>query len=175
MIELIHGLPKNVVGITTRGRVTREDWNDVLLPAIDEALRRHEKIRLYYEIASRYPGAGWDILDLATDKLERIAVVSDAAWVKWVANALYFLITSKVRIFTKEEEEESRVWITGPSDEVVEAQALPLSRPPLQIQVHRMPSRRRKVRSVPLKSIRSPREQFPVHQKSNASLGASDD
>ena len=67
MIELIHGLPRNVVGITTRGRVTREDWDDVLLPAMDEALRRHEKVRLYYEIASRYPGAGWDVLDLATD------------------------------------------------------------------------------------------------------------
>src|SRR4051794_29412785 len=91
MIELIHGLPRNVVGITTRGRVTREDWDDVLLPAMDEALRRHEKVRLYYEIASRYPGAGWDVLNLAKDKLERIAVVSDAAWVKWVANALCFL------------------------------------------------------------------------------------
>ena len=120
MIELIHGLPKNVVGITTRGRVTREDWDDVLLPAMDEALRRHEKVRLYYEIASRYPGAGWDVLDLATDKLERIAVVSDAAWVKWVANALCFLITSKVRVFSKEEEEESRTWIIGSSDETVD-------------------------------------------------------
>jgi hypothetical protein len=115
MIELIHGLPRNVVGITARGRVTREDWDDVLLPAIDEALRRHEKVRLYYEIASRYPGAGWDALDLATDRLERIAIVSDAAWVKWVTTALSFLIAGDVRIFTKEEEEDGLSWITAPN------------------------------------------------------------
>lgn len=175
MIELIHGLPRNVVGITTRGRVTREDWDDVLLPAMDEALQRHEKVRLYYEIASRYPGAGWDVLDLATDKLERIAIVSDAAWVKWVANALCFLITSKVRIFTKEEEEESRIWITGPGDEIVESRDLPSSRPPLRIRAHRMTPRRRKVRSVPPKSARTSREQFRVHQKSDVFLGTSDD
>lgn len=159
MIELVPGLPQNVVGITTRGRVTREDWDDVLLPAMDEALRRHEKIRLYYEIASRYPGAGWDVLDLATDRLERIAVVSDAAWVKWVANALCFLITSKVRIFSKEEEEESRTWITSPSDERVEVQAVPLSRPAFPIRPHRMTSSRRKNRLVPSKSVRTRREQ----------------
>jgi len=175
MIELIHGLPRNVVGITTRGRVTREDWDDVLLPAIDEALRRHDKVRLYYEIASRYPGAGWDVLDLATDKLERIAVVSDAAWVKWTANALCFLITSKVRVFTKEEEEESRTWITDPNDETVEPHALPSDRPPLRRRAHRATPRNRKIRSVPPKSGRTPREQFRVHQKAEVSLSASDD
>jgi hypothetical protein len=153
MIELIHGLPRNVVGITTRGRVTREDWDDVLLPAMEEALRQHEKVRLYYEIASRYPGAGWDALDLPTDRLERIAVVSDTAWVKWVANALCFLIESDVRIFTKEEEEEGRTWITAPRDEAVESQALPSSQPLSRIQPHHMTPRRRKVRLVPPRSV----------------------
>ena len=152
MIELIHGLPKNVVGITTRGRVTREDWDDVLLPAMEEALRQHEKVRLYYEIASRYPGAGWDALDLATDRLERIAVVSDAAWVKWVANALCFLIENEVRIFTKEEEEECRTWITAPTEisRIAGCAAKPTT---IADRDHHMTPRRRKVRLVPPRSV----------------------
>jgi stage II sporulation SpoAA-like protein len=152
MIELIHGLPNNVVGITTRGRVTREDWADVLLPAIDEALRRNEKVRLYYEIASRYPGAGWDALDLATDRLERIAVVSDAAWVKWVATALCFLIAGDVRIFTKEEEEDGISWITAPNSDLTEFPDTASA----DISPSRQRSRRAKRRRHPKTLIKTP-------------------
>ena len=48
MLELIEGLPKNVVGIVATGRVTMQDCQDVLVPAIKASRRRHDKIRLYY-------------------------------------------------------------------------------------------------------------------------------
>ncbi len=35
MIEIIKGLPKNVVGIAVEGRVTEKDCQDVLMPAIN--------------------------------------------------------------------------------------------------------------------------------------------
>ena len=106
MIELIDHLPGNVVGIVARGRVTREECEDILRPAMDASARRHGKVRFYYEIGSRYPGAGWDPLDIDASRLERIAIVSDAAWIPWIINALRFLIAGEVRVFTKEEAEE---------------------------------------------------------------------
>src|SRR4029077_2166737 len=57
MIEIIKELPDNVVGIVATGRVTNEECDDVLRPAMEASLRRHGKIRLYYEIGSRFPGA----------------------------------------------------------------------------------------------------------------------
>ena len=66
MIEVIHELPDNVVGIVAKGRVTNEECDIVLKPAMERSLKRHAKIRLYYEVGSRFPGAGWDDLDLAT-------------------------------------------------------------------------------------------------------------
>jgi hypothetical protein len=50
------------VGIAVKGRVTKKDCNDVLMPAMKKSLKRHDKIRLYYELNSRFPGVAWDDL-----------------------------------------------------------------------------------------------------------------
>jgi len=47
MIEIIEGLSENIVGILAEGEVTRKDYLDVLIPAIDAALKRNAKLRLY--------------------------------------------------------------------------------------------------------------------------------
>jgi hypothetical protein len=118
MIEIIKELPDNVVGILARGRVTKEECNDVLRPAMEGSLKRHGRIRLYYEIGCRFPGAGWDDLEIAIDHLpqwERVAVVTDTGWVRHTVNALRFLIASEVRVFTTGESAEGRAWIASPS------------------------------------------------------------
>ena len=118
MIELIKELPDNVIGIVARGRVTNEECDNVLRPAMEASLRRHSKIRLYYEIGSRFPGAGWGDLDIAIDHLpqwERVAVVTDTGWVRQTVNAIRFLIASEVRVFTTLEAHEGRAWIISPA------------------------------------------------------------
>lgn len=127
MIELIDHLPDNVVGIVARGRVTREECDDILRPAVDASARRHGKVRLYYELGSRYPGLGWDELDIDASRLERIAVVSDTAWVRQFVNALRFLIAGEVRAFTREEAEEGLAWIAAPGEEPGDACGAPAS------------------------------------------------
>src|SRR5690242_9945138 len=116
MIELIKELPDNVVGILARGRVTNEECDNILRPAMERSLKRHNKIRLYYEVGSRFPGAGWEDLDLGVDHLpqwERIAVVTDTGWVRQTVNAIRFLIASEIRVFTTLETEEGRAWIAA--------------------------------------------------------------
>jgi hypothetical protein len=119
MIEVITELPDNVVGILAKGRVTNEECDTVLKPAMERSLKRHGKIRLYYEVGSRFPGAGWDDLDVAIDHLpqwERIAIVTDTGWVRHTVNALRFLLASEVRVFTTMEAAEGRAWIASPLD-----------------------------------------------------------
>jgi hypothetical protein len=120
MIEVIKELPDNVVGILAKGRVTNEECDTILKPAMERSLKRHGKIRLYYEVGSRFPGAGWDDLDVAIDHLpqwERIAIVTDTGWVRHTVNALRFLLASEVRVFTMLEAEEGRAWIASPAGE----------------------------------------------------------
>src|SRR6516162_5441698 len=116
MLEIIEGLPGNVVGIVAKGRVTMQDCHDVLMPAIKKSRRRHDRIRLYYELNSRFPGASWDDLDLGLEHAaccERVAIVTDIGWVRLTVKAVRFLIPSKIRVFATVQADEGRAWITA--------------------------------------------------------------
>jgi SpoIIAA-like len=134
MIELIDDLPRNVVGISVRGRVTTEECREVLAPAIARSLRWRDKIRLYYELGSRFPGSGWDDLDLGVESAsccERIAIVTDIAWVRLTVKTIRFLIPGEIRVFATEEAAEARAWITasrGSPADTDDAQAVPILR-----------------------------------------------
>jgi hypothetical protein len=118
VIEIIKGLPRNVVGIAVKGRVTMRDCREVLIPAMEKRLKRHDKIRLYYELGSRFPGAGWDDLDLGIERAvrcERVAIVTDIGWVRLTVKALRFLIPGEIQVFATIQAPEGRTWITVPS------------------------------------------------------------
>ena len=55
MIQIIDGLPDNVVGIVAKGRVTNEDCDKILKPLMETSLKRHHKVRFYYAIGCRFP------------------------------------------------------------------------------------------------------------------------
>ncbi len=132
MIELIEGLPKNVVGISVKGRVTRQECREILTPAIEKSLRWRDKIRLYYELGSRFPGAGWDDLDLGFEHAawcERIAIVTDIAWVSLTVKALRFLIPGEIRVFATLQTAEGRAWIAARPGSRTSAEATPSLRP----------------------------------------------
>lgn len=146
MIELIAELPDNVVGIIARGRVTNEECDAVLRPALEHSLKHHRKVRLYYEVASRFPGAGWEELSLAIKNLpqwERIAVVTDTGWMRHTVNALRFLLAGEVRVFTTMEASAGRAWIASGEDDVLRAAVIAHVRAP-----------RRDLRAAPLRSPR---------------------
>jgi hypothetical protein len=116
MIELIEGFPKNVVGIAVKGRVTKQECRDVLAPAVEQSLRWRDKIRLYYELNSRFPGAGWDDLDFGIEhasRCERIAIVTDIGWIGLTVKALRFLIPAEIQVFATIQAAEGRAWITA--------------------------------------------------------------
>ena len=116
MIELIEGLPGNILGIAVKGRLTQRDCAEVLIPAMAKSLKRHDKIRLYYELNSRFPGSAWDDLDLGLEHAsccERVAIVTDIGWVRLTVKAVRFLIPSKIRVFAGIQAEEGLAWITA--------------------------------------------------------------
>jgi hypothetical protein len=116
MIKIIKDLPDNVVGIVTKGRVTNEECTNILWPVMEDSLK-HDKVRLYYEIGSRFPGAAWEDLRIGAEHIpqwERVAVVTDVGWVRHTVNALRFLMTSEVRVFTTFQAAEGLAWVRSP-------------------------------------------------------------
>ena len=126
MIEIIEGLPNNVVGIAVTGRVTKQDCYDVLIPAVEESLKRHDNLRLYYELNSRFPGAAWDDLNVGIEYVppcERVAIVTDVGWIRYTVKALRFLIPGEIRVFATIQASEGRAWITAAARSPASAEA----------------------------------------------------
>ena len=94
MIELLQGFPDDIVAIAYRGRVSGKDYETVLVPAVEAALTRHDKVRLYCEIPDGFEGfdaaAVWDDWKLGFGHLTRwgpVAAVTDVAWIRNTALA----------------------------------------------------------------------------------------
>ena len=66
MIERISDLPANVLGLSAHGRITGEDYETVVIPAVEEKLREHDKLRLLYYLGPDYEGfaaaAAWEMI-----------------------------------------------------------------------------------------------------------------
>jgi SpoIIAA-like len=122
MIQIIdEDLPDNVVGLLAKGEVTRKDYLEVVIPAIDKALKRNAKLRLYYELGSQFSGidlgAEWEDLKIGIEHLsrwERMAIVTDVAWIRHLVGAFRFLMPGELRIFTTAQVSEARKWIIAP-------------------------------------------------------------
>ena len=63
VIELIEGLPDEVVGLEAIGEVTSDDYSSTAFPAVEDALSRHKKISLLHVLGERFTGyeagGGW--------------------------------------------------------------------------------------------------------------------
>jgi SpoIIAA-like len=115
MLEIIEGLPDNVVGLVVKGRLTRNDCSEILLPKLRKSLDWHYKLRLYYEIRSRFPGAAWEAIDLGLDHLpwERVAIITDVASVRHSVQALRLLLPPDIRVFETSQMAQALAWITS--------------------------------------------------------------
>ncbi|HLI81343.1 MAG TPA: STAS/SEC14 domain-containing protein [Candidatus Binataceae bacterium] len=120
MVEILKGLPDYVVGFIGKGRVTRTDYLDTVIPAVEAARKDHAKLRLYYELGAQFSeidfGAEWEDLKLGVEHLlvwERIAIVTDVPWIRHLVGALRFLMPAQVRVFTAAQSSEARAWIVA--------------------------------------------------------------
>jgi len=118
MIENIETFPDNVVALIAKGQVTKKDYEQVVIPKVEAALKRHPKIRLYYELGSQFsgidPGAAWEDTKVGIEHLtrwERAAVVTDVEWIRHMINAFRFLMPGHFRVFGTAQTSEARAWI----------------------------------------------------------------
>jgi len=122
MIELIEGLPDNVIAASCSKQVTKEDYERVLIPAVEAALKKHDKVRLYYRIGPEFEGidptAILEDMKVGFSHLshwERIAIVTDVEWIRMAIRAFAFMVPGQVKFFGNDQDAEAREWIGTPS------------------------------------------------------------
>ena len=118
MIELAKGFPDYVIGLIGKGRVTRNDYLEIVVPAIEAARKHHARLRLFYDLGEQFSeidfGAEWEDLKLGIEHYfvwDRVAVVTDVAWIRHLVGALRFLMPAQMRVFANAQVAEARTWI----------------------------------------------------------------
>jgi hypothetical protein len=119
MIKMLTGLPDNVVGFSAHGTVTAKDYEQHIVPAVEEVLVKHDKVRLLYQLGSGFDGfdvgAMWEDTKIGLSHLaawERIAVVTDVDWIRMATKAFGFAMPGEVRVFSNAELDAARDWLT---------------------------------------------------------------
>jgi hypothetical protein len=106
MIRLLSDMPAGVLGLEAVDDVEREDYEDVIVPAVDAAIAEHGKVRLVYVLGhefDEYEGeAVWEDIKLGVRhpaSFERMAIVTDAAWAGPALKVFSVLWPGKARAF----------------------------------------------------------------------------
>jgi hypothetical protein len=120
MFELLDDLPDDVIGVRAIGEVDDDDYEDVLVPAIEDRLTRHDKIRLLYVLGEEFTGyddgAAWEDAKLGLktfNSYDKMAVVTDATWVRRTVKAFGWLIPGEVEVFHADALPTAREWIVA--------------------------------------------------------------
>ncbi len=122
MIETISGLPDNALGFVASGEVAADDYRWALVPAIEEKLRKMERVRMLYVLGDSFKGftgaAAWQDAVVGLKHLtrfSRIAIVTDVDWLEKSVKAFGFMMPGEVRVFQNKNLHDARAWISEPA------------------------------------------------------------
>ncbi len=120
MITLLPNFSDNTIGFAASGRVSGTDYEEVVIPAVEAALKKHKKLKLIYELGSDFTSfaasAMWDDMKLGVahfNAWERVAVVTDVSWVANATNLFKFVMPCPVKVFALMDRAAAEQWIAA--------------------------------------------------------------
>jgi len=116
MIEQIPLDSEERLGFKLSGKLHDEDYKK-FVPIIDAAVAQHGKVRL---LAQFHDFKGWDLHALWDDikfstthctKIDRIALVGERTWEKWMAKVCKPFTMAKIHYFEAGEIDAAKAWL----------------------------------------------------------------
>lgn len=120
MIEILKDFPDDVLAISGSGWITAEDYRDVVVPEIERHIEKHGKVHLLYHLGPEFegisPGGAWSDMSVGLshwNQFGRIAVVTDADWIRHAMNFFASIFHDPVRTFPNAELAAAKDWISA--------------------------------------------------------------
>ena len=120
MIEILENSNDLVLGLKASGKLTAKDYESVLMPAIEERVKRDGKVRLVLEWDDHFEG--WQSKAMIDDAklcfahwnhFERWALVGAPKWVGASAKLFDKVSKGKVKLFDAKETDAAFEWAQG--------------------------------------------------------------
>ncbi|MFD9128196.1 STAS/SEC14 domain-containing protein [Kitasatospora sp. NPDC059571] len=118
MIEQLEDMPAGVIGFTAGGRLSAEDYRDVVLPALERAAEAGEVrfVIVMEDFHGMSGGALWQDLKMGVEHLrvwKRIALVTDIEWMHHLAGLFGWMTPGEMRTFPLDRRAEAVEWVRG--------------------------------------------------------------
>jgi hypothetical protein len=110
------------IGFRASGKLTPEDYRDVLVPTLGEAVDAGEVRMLFVlsDFEELEPRAwledaktGFELGFFKHSAWKRSAIVSDAEWVKKAFRMFAWMTPGEVKVFDLDREDEARSWVAA--------------------------------------------------------------
>lgn len=118
MITILPESHDNVIGIKAVGKVTDEDYRNIIIPAIDDMLSKNEKGKFLYYLSPEFEGfelgAMWDDLKYAAghhEKFDKIALVGGPRWVEWTSKVFGHMVDAEIKTYEDADIDKAWEWI----------------------------------------------------------------
>jgi hypothetical protein len=116
MIQTLSRTKDKVLGFKLSGKLHDEDYKQ-FVPAVEGAVKTHGKVRLLAQFEDFHGWdmhALWDDIKFATEQcshVERIALVGEKTWEKWMALVCKPFTMAQVRYFDHAEIDAAWSWL----------------------------------------------------------------
>ena len=119
MITLIKNLPDDIIGYSYDDEVTAADYEKVLFPAVEAAIKKSKDLKILCRLGENFKGFKLGALKEDIEiglkyfkDWKKIAFVSDKEWMKHIIKAFGFLVPAKVRTFENKEVDAAIKWLS---------------------------------------------------------------
>jgi hypothetical protein len=119
MIEIIKDVPETVCGFRAVGQISKEDYDNVVIPTIDQFVEKQGKINfllvLHTSLSDFTIGAIVDDLSVGLKyftKWHKMAIVSDSVGINTFTNLFSFVSPGEAKGFTHAELDEAKRWVS---------------------------------------------------------------
>jgi hypothetical protein len=120
MVTQISGLPQDSVGFKLTGHITKEDYDNVMLPAVKKVADTSPAINMMMLIdtdLSNFTVGAWmkdALLGIKNlTKFHRVALVADSNLVRSITAVANAIVPGEYRTFAMVEEAAAIAWISG--------------------------------------------------------------
>ena len=120
MINILEDAPDNVAAFRATGEVTKDDYDNIVIPSIDALVKKQDKINFLLVVDAKMKNftAGALLKDLAVGlrhftKWHKMAIVSEESGVIRFTDFFSYIAPGEAKGFTHAELEEAKHWVSN--------------------------------------------------------------
>lgn len=115
MVEVLPGSNGNILMLRAEGRLTRQDYKNVIIPRLQGMIRDHGKVRFLLEDFDGWQAAAlWEDARFGLshrNDFEKIGLIGRPRWVGWGLKLVALVMSGEMRTFSASEHSKALNWI----------------------------------------------------------------